>query len=50
MPGLDREIADHYIPTYLDIKPVKSEASQIKARVDREDKGGNCQANPGLFS
>ena len=30
MPGLDREIAQHYIPTYPDIKPVKQKLHRLR--------------------
>ena len=41
MPGLDRDIAEHHIPTYPEAKPVKQKLRRLKTRVDRKDKRGD---------
>ena len=30
MPGLDRDIAEHHIPTYLEARPVKQKLHRLR--------------------
>ena len=31
MPGLDREITEHYIPTYVEARPVKQKLHRLRS-------------------
>ena len=48
MPGLDRDIAEHHIPTYLEARPVKQKLRRLRpewAEKIREEIAKQIQAN-----
>ena len=48
MPGLDRDIAEHHIPTYLEVRPVKQKLQRLRpewAKKIREEIAKQIQAN-----
>ena len=47
MLGLDRDIIEYHIPTYLKARPVKQKLHRLRPEWTRKDKRGNRFANPG---